>query len=134
MLQKPFQAKDLETALVEALAGSNVVAGVERDQLGACARRLARRFLRASFYRHVWIYAQIIFVLHTAKRTRYLFPNFLQCSHALNDRSVTLRQSTKLWVFNIPEPLAFFLFTWRYCAARRLRAGLKKKLSDFSQL
>ena len=27
VLQKPFQAKDLETALAEALAGSNVVAG-----------------------------------------------------------------------------------------------------------
>jgi CheY-like chemotaxis protein len=29
VLQKPFQARELETALVEALAGSNFVAGVE---------------------------------------------------------------------------------------------------------
>ena len=28
VLQKPFQAKELETALAEALAGSNVVAGI----------------------------------------------------------------------------------------------------------
>ncbi|WP_354067034.1 response regulator [Bradyrhizobium sp. OAE829] len=32
VLQKPFQAKDLETALAEALAGSNVIAG---DNIGA---------------------------------------------------------------------------------------------------
>jgi CheY-like chemotaxis protein len=31
VLQKPFQAKDLETALAEALAGSNVIAG---DNIG----------------------------------------------------------------------------------------------------
>jgi hypothetical protein len=29
VLQKPFQASELETALVEALAGSSFVAGVE---------------------------------------------------------------------------------------------------------
>jgi CheY-like chemotaxis protein len=28
VLQKPFQAKDLETALAEALAGSNVIVGI----------------------------------------------------------------------------------------------------------
>jgi CheY-like chemotaxis protein len=34
VLQKPFQAKDLEIALAEALAGSNVVAGDNEINLG----------------------------------------------------------------------------------------------------